>query len=301
MCNDSSNTGIHSILFFVTNMEILMTVHYRVFFFLAIGVLASPTALFGQAGAGGGGHIHDLHPTTLHGGYKRVSLGGPGNSTPVVKLDSSNFETIFSEWLVNNSCNDSVERGNNYSREVTHKVHVTLTGSYEWGAEAGATVLAAEVKATTKAKVELQGGWEGSWKESLSFSSKINLSKCQKIFYYFGKTKNVGSGTVTTWEHKIVCACQQHTNCNYRVTKYCDKRTLSGSGVGWGAHYGEHVQRGLVDPCPCDDIDDDTRPVLEPQVPGVIVADPAEVESDETNGDVPDPPTGTSVLENGGG
>ncbi len=279
-----------------------MMVYTRILFLFAIGILLSPSGLYGQAGAGGGGQIHDLHPTTLHSGYKRVSLGGPGNSTAVVKLDSSNFVTIFSEWLVNNSCNDTVERGNSYSREVTHKVHVTLTGSYEWGAEAGASILAAEVKATTKAKVELSGGWEGTWKESLSFSSKIKLSKCQKIFYYFGKTKNVGSGTITTWEHKIVCACQRHTNCNSQSTKYCDKRTLSGNGVGWGAHYGEHVQRGLVDPCPCSNIDEDTRPVLEPQIPGVIVADPSETETGEsTVEDPPTPPTstGSSVLQTG--
>lgn len=224
-----------------------------------------------HAQGSGGQHIHQLHPTELHGAWRRIELAGPGHTTPIVTLDSSNFELIFSEWLVNNTCNASVERGNEYSRKVTHQVHVNLTGSYEYGAEAGASILAAEIKTTATARVELNFGWTGTWEESLSFSSKINLSKCQKVFYYFGKPKNVASGRVTTWEHKITCQINGGTR---KYVNYCDRRTLSGNGVGWGAHYGEHVQRGLVDPCPCGDIDDDTRPTVDPQIPGVIPVEP---------------------------
>jgi len=231
---------------------------------ILIVLVTANTYTFGQ-------HIHKQHPNTTHDGeWQRAYLDGPGHSTPIVKLDSNSLHVIFSEWLTNSTCNEAVERGNNYERSVTHAVSVNLTGSYEWGAEAGAKVLAAEMKATTKAKIELAFGWTGTWTEKLSFSSKVKLKKCQKIWYVFTKTRKKASGSVITWEHKMKCVNIKTGKSEY---SFCDRRELSGKSVGWGTHVGEHVQRGLVKPCPCRDIDEDSVHVFDPSIP-VPVPDP---------------------------
>lgn len=167
--------------------------------------------------------------------------------------------------------------------------------SYESGAEAGANLLAAEIKSTVKAKIELRGGWKGEWKESLAFSSKFNLKKCQQVYYYFGKQKYTAKGEITTWEHEVVCQCARHKNCGAVSINYCDLRQLTGNGTGWGAHYGEHVQQGLVADCPCEDIDENTRHVMRPQVRGIIPTDPNEIPEVTLN--TKDQSLGESVLE----
>ena len=241
---------------------------------LAFLVSCFATGAFGQKH--NGKHVHDNHPTSSHANiWKRTSLTGSGYSTPIIKLEASGWDVLFDEWLVNSTCNDDVERGNEYSRTVTHTVNVQLTGSYEWGAEVGAKVLAAELKATTKARVELSGGWQGEWAESLKFSSKFKLKKCQKIYYSFIKNRKAASGSVHTWEHKVVCT----DDTGQEATNHCACRTIPGTSVGWGTHYGEHVQRGLVKDCPCSDIDPQTTLVFEPSVV-VAVHDPSNQEVD---------------------
>ena len=240
-------------------------------------VFMMPVAVFGQ-------HIHDSHPSTPHGkqnAWKRKTLEGPGHSTPIVKLTSSGNYMIFNEWLINSTCNENVERGNRYEKSVHHKVHVTLGGEYEWGAEAGAKLLAAEVKATTRAKVSLEGGWEGSWQEDLIFSSKVTLKPCQKMWYVFLKNKRTAEGEVEAWSHKVTC---YNTNSHKEWSGYCEKKKITGTGVGWGTHLGEHVQRGLVKGCPCDNIDPNSEPVFDPSVP-VPVPEPEGTSSDGIQSD----------------
>ena len=204
-----------------------------------------------------GQHVHEDHPTTNHSGYYRATLEGNGHSNPTVRLNSNGNYMIFNEWLINSTCNE-VERGNTYTRTVTHKVHVGIEGEVEWGAEAGASVLAAELRTYSKARVQLNGGWSGEWKEQLTFSSNATLQKCQKIWYVFIKNRRTASGHVHTWEHKITCMNPSTLDV---ATTYCSYRKLNGTGVGWGTHIGEHVQRGLVNNCPCTDIDPDTTHV----------------------------------------
>lgn len=233
-----------------------------------------------------GQHIHDDHPVYLHGGgYHRSSLEGAGHSTPIVKLDDSGLYMIFNEWLINSTCK-KVERGNTYSRSVLHKVHVGVEGEVEWGAEAGAKILAAELKTYSKARVQLNGGWSGEWKEELSFSSKTELDPCQKVWYVFLKNRTRASGSVYTWEHKITCI---HGKTGKSAVTYCNRKKLEGTGVGWGTHLGEHVQRGLVDPCPCSNIDPDTTHVFDPTVP-VPVPDPNPDDSDTDDEETAPPP-----------
>lgn len=228
----------------------------------------------GGASNGGNDHIHDLHPVAGHGSnnhWNRISLEENGYETPIVKLDSSGFERIFSEWLVNSTCTDGVERGNEYTSSVTHEVHVGGGVELAYGYEAAASILAAEIKTTASVKVNLNGGWKGTWNEELKFSSKFSLAKCQKIWYYFGKTKKTASGSIVAYQHRITCRCSHgDTDINY-----CGKNTLSGNGVGWGDHWGEHVQRGLIDPCPCRDKDINTTYVLEPAIEEVEIIDPS--------------------------
>lgn len=225
-------------------------------------------------------HVHEQHPTIMHDGYYRVELEGSDHSNPSVQLDSEGNYMIFNEWLVNSSCNE-VERGNSYSRSVSHRVHVQITGEIEWGVEAGAKILAAELKTYSKARVELNGGWSGEWKEVLSFSSKTDLKPCQKIWYVFLKNRRKASGFVDTWEHKITCLRPSTLDIAHT---YCNKRRLSGTGVGWGTHIGEHVQRGLVENCPCSDIDSDTVHVFDPTVPVPVPEIDPPVEGDSEQG-----------------
>lgn len=255
-----------------------------IFWFLIMVCLGGWTGITGIAW---GQHVHEDHPVQLHNGHNRVELQGIGHSNPVVTLDSDGYYLIFSEWLINSTC-DNVERGNTYKRSVTHRVHVDLTGEVEWGAEAGAKVLAAELKTFSKARVSLGGGWSGEWKEELTFSSKIELKKCQKVWYVFLKNRREASGTIYSWEHRIICMNGKTGKLAYT---YCNKRKLKGVGVGWGTHLGEHVQRGLVNPCPCSNIDPDTTKVFDPTVPVPVPELERPIIEDAESPDAPSAPS----------
>lgn len=95
----------------------------------------------------------------------------------------------------------------------------------------------------------------------------------------------------------------RHRYCSFDLGRHKIKlykiRTLQGSGVGWGDHWGEHVQRGLVLGCKCDDIDDDTITVNEPSIPTVVIVDPSDPTGTGTTGTgtvVPEPSVLKSVL-----
>lgn len=238
-----------------------------------------------------GQHIHEAHPPQHHGPRKewyRSGLESKGFLKPVVKLTSKGNRMIFNEWLINSTCNDDVERGNSYTKSVTHKVHVSVSPSWEWGTEASAKALALELKATAKARVELNVGWEGTWKEELSFSSKTKLKRCQKIWYVFVKNRRRAEGYVNCYEHKVTC---RNWVTGQTIVNYCSVKKMQGFAVGWGTHIGEHVQRGLVKNCPCADIDPETEHVF---TPDVLVPVP-ELEGSEKPVVSGDPGPGTTI------
>lgn len=235
-----------------------------------------------------GQHVHNAHPPEHHGKNRmwyRIKLEGPGHTWPTVKLQANGNYMIFNEWLINSTCNDNVERGNTYSRSVTHSIHVEIEGEVSWEFKAGAKLLAAELKAQSRARVQLSGGWQGTWKEELSFSSKTKLKRCQRIWYVFLKNRRRAVGHIHCFSHKITC---RNSNTQAEGITYCSLKQVNGTGVGWGTHIGEHVQRGLTKDCPCADIDPDSKHVFEPSIP-VAVPEPEGTDED-TIEETPDEP-----------
>lgn len=206
-------------------------------------------------------HIHDSHPTTSHGsgsaggGWYRISLT-EGPTTPTVAPGPSTWEVLVNHTETNNDCEPS-QLGVDTTRSVTHTCTVGGKITVGGSVEAAAGALFAKCKATASASVEVNGSYSNSSTESVTIKSSKTFQPCDIKNYTFKKKKKTASGSITTWDHKIVCR-KNSTGATY--ANYCNKTTLTGSATGWGETDGTWTNMGKVDPCPCDeDNPDDTE------------------------------------------
>jgi hypothetical protein len=58
------------------------------------------------------------------------------------------------------------------------------------------------------------------------------------------------------------------------IINWCDKYTITGFGRGYDLYGDEWVQRGLIDPCGCTNVEEGTELVLEPQGPIGVIPEP---------------------------
>ncbi len=246
-------------------------------------------AVLGQAGLAvaqqGDGHICQLHPTTDHdgsflSGYWRRTQLNEGPTTPVVAAGPQTWVVLVNHPEENEGC-QSTTITINTRREVTHTV--TVGGKFTLGGsvEAAAGVLFQKLKATASAQVEFNGSWSDSDKEEVSISSSRSNPPCNKATYKFLKLQKTAKGSVTTFDHEIVCK-QQRTQATDK--KYCNKVTLTGSATGWGDTQAKWTDERTAN-CPCG------------KDPGVVTPD-VEVLPVPDSGDVMPPiPTGPGTKD----
>lgn len=246
-------------------------------------------AVLGQAGLAvaqqGDGHICQLHPTTDHGGnffngYWRRTQLNEGPTIPVVAAGPQTWVVLVNHTEANEGC-QSTTISINTTREVTHTVTVGGKVTVGGSVEAAAGALFQKLKATASAQVEFNGSWSDSEKETVSISSSRSNPPCNKATYKFLKLQKTAKGSVTTFDHEIVCK-QQSTKQVYK--NYCNKVTLEGSATGWGDTQAKWTDERTAN-CPCG------------KDPGVVTPD-VDVQPVPDSGDVISPvPTEPGTLD----
>ncbi len=215
---------------------------------LGLALLIGPNVIYGQDG-----HICDLHPKTRHdggwiwGGWKRISLT-TSTSTPIVTGGDPTWQILHNHTARNPDCAPATSTVST-SKSVTHSCTVgggiTLGGSVEFAAGA----LFAKCKTTASAEVEVNGSYSDTNEVTVQISSQKIIPPCGQKKYTFEIQKKTASGTVDTYDHKIVC---QNVSTSKRWTGYCNKTTLSGDAVGWGDTRDQWVDLGKIKDCPCE-------------------------------------------------
>lgn len=221
-------------------------------------------------------HICQAHPESWHGfegdcRWKRVSFEDtPGYDPPVITYKNVSIDRVFGQSLHNATCQDQLMS----ITDERKRIHsVTLSAAEEVGVDVdfgAVTILFAKIKASAHAKVTFNQEWVETFEETITVDTQIHLHPCQKMFYQVWKNKYEAAGYVHLWNHKITCRCFVHLD---EQTHYCKKRTIFGEGRGFEYEGREWVQRGLLDPCPCANIVDDTDIVFEPTGPPIVSDD----------------------------
>ena len=215
---------------------------------LGFTLLIGPGVAYGQDG-----HICQLHPKTRHdggwlsGGWKRISLT-TSTSTPIVTAGEPSWEVLHNHTARNPDC-DPATSIVSVTKSVTHSCSVgggiTLGGSVEFAAGA----LFAKCKTTASAQVEVNNNYTDTNEVAVQISSQKIIPPCGQKKYTFKIQKKTASGTVDTYDHKIVC---RNVSSGKKETRYCNKTTLSGDAVGWGDTEDQWVDLGKIKDCPCE-------------------------------------------------
>lgn len=199
-----------------------------------------------------GDHIHLAHPTTSHGsgsagsGWYRISLT-EGPTSPTVAAGPEVWVVLVDHNETNNNCNTSTPEIET-KRSVSHTCKVGGKVTVGGSVEAAAGALFAKCKATASASVEVNGEFSDTTVEEVVIKSSTSVDPCHKVNYTFKKLKKTANGSISTWDHKIVCR-----KGSRRYTSYCNKVTLTGSAVGWGKTDGVWTALGKQLPCHCDE------------------------------------------------
>jgi len=210
---------------------------------LGLTLLMGPGVTYGEDG-----HICDLHPKTRHdGNWSRISLT-ISTSTPIVTAGEPSWEVLHNHTARNPDC-EPVTSTVSVTKSVTHSCTVgggvTLGGSVEFAAGA----LFVKCKTTASAEVEVNKSYSDTNEVSVQISSQKIIPPCGQKKYTFKIQKKTASGTVDTYDHKIVC---RNSKSGKRWTGYCNKTTLSGDAVGWGDTEDQWVDLGKIKDCPCE-------------------------------------------------
>ncbi len=216
----------------------------------------------------GNGHICQNHPETVHAtNWIRTSLT-TGPTTPVVVPGPETWVVLVDHDAENSGCepaNVTVD----VTRSVTHTVTVGGKVTVGGSVEAAAGVLFSKLKATASAQVEVNGSFSDSETETVRISASRMNPPCNKLNYTFLKLKKTATGSVSTFDHQIIC---KHKVTKKTVTNHCNKVTLTGSATGWGKTRDTWTELGRTENCPCDKVPDvgdpDPQPEPEPVDPG---------------------------------
>jgi len=98
------------------------------------------------------------------------------------------------------------------------------------------------------AQVEVNGNFSDTNEVAVSIQSQKKIPPCEIKKYTFKMQKKTATGTVDTYDHKIVC----RSGRGKLWTGYCNQTTLTGDAVGWRDTADMWFHLGRTKECPCD-------------------------------------------------
>lgn len=183
------------------------------------------------------GHIHNNHPTTPHGGgesgFGWVRIGEIEEfpeDEPDVQVTSSTTEYLISPIpkFTNPNCvttKAEVEQIVKKTESYTATYSNSITPSAEWAAGALFVKL--------KASIQYNFTWTGAWTDTdeVTYSIKFStpLPQCKSTRALATVTRQAGTGSILVWDHKMTC---EAPNGDLWYS-YCNKQTISITGVGY--------------------------------------------------------------------